>query len=189
MTPPQIYEKLRPAIVEVVGVRDIDSASPKEWHGTGWVYKTASGKFEVVTAEHVIDDSDALYSVIDSHGVWYVPTGEYKYHCERDGDGIGVLTLDGWSGPSLKCSTEGTPRIGSPIYSLGFAHAFTDPLFSEGYIAGGKYQNYTMTFFDIDSGDSGSPVVNSKCEVIGVVDMVWEWQRLTALIPIKGILP
>ncbi len=86
-----------------------------------------------------------------------------------------LLKVDGLQGPTLPLAMHG-PDIGDKVFSmmapLGLAKKNMVPLYTGFY--SGKYENFNMEAFytlPCTGGSSGSPIMNSSGEVIGVISM------------------
>lgn len=150
------------------------------------IAKSFDGSY-ILTAAHMCDRASVIqrFKSIDKE----LNNGEYKYfqkHFVYDIDhfkyNIEVVAWDreldscivfawGLFGPSLKIAEKG-PEIGEKIYNFaapaGFFKKDLVPLF-DGYFIG-FWNKYTAVYtMPVIGGSSGSPIINNKAELIGLV--------------------
>jgi len=184
-----VVPKLLQATVEIsVKEKKDDSFSHV---GTGWLYKNQS---TIVTAKHVVSGYEASIKNPDGEE----ETKHTPYNSIRitfsDGQQIvidtlkesktydvAVLTFDA---KKIKKQREPLvfaarrPKIGSNLFSAGFPFDYGCLLLmgnvtgwyteKEGVLAG----EYLVTNAMFAPGNSGGPVVNEQCDVIGMVDWI-----------------
>ena len=80
-------------------------------------------------------------------------------------DGPVVFLLEGGPYVSLKLASE-PPRVGDPVYSLGYPGGHWARI--EGEITGGNGLDLNYTNHRIATGNSGGPLLNQLGEVIGI---------------------
>tara|TARA_R110000824_G_scaffold399263_1_gene604495 strand:- start:7656 stop:8498 length:843 start_codon:yes stop_codon:yes gene_type:complete len=150
------------------------------------IAKSFNGAY-ILTAAHMCDRASVIqkFKSIDKE----LGNGEYKYfqkHSVYDIDqfkyNVEVIAWDweldscivfawGLFGPSLEIAEKG-PEIGEKIYNFaapaGFFKKDLVPLF-DGYFIG-FWNKYTAVYtIPVIGGSSGSPIINNKAELIGVV--------------------
>lgn len=87
-----------------------------------------------------------------------------------------VLKVEGIDKPGLKLA-KGNPAIGDEVISYGYGYGLNQPLFRVAHISADKLNlpGFDGDFFALDStfvpGQSGGPVVNSKGDVVMIVQL------------------
>jgi serine protease Do len=122
------------------------------------------GENYILTAYHNVDEGETSH-VSGIRGGTY-----YKVHAIDKKFDLALIKTDEYmKGKSLKLSSSVTP--GQDAYTIGFPK-FLDKMIVKGLVSH-VYDNEKMRglIFDINAydGSSGSPVLNSKGEVIGLV--------------------
>jgi len=136
--------------------------------GSGFVY-TADGQF--ITNYHVIDR--AYSAQLKINGKTYDVSNIIAYDKDIDLAIIKVTTTDSFTALPL-CATE--HPTGSQIYALGSSQGFTDT-FSQGIITNSRREEAGVVHIQhsasISSGNSGGPLINEFCEIIGINTWVY----------------
>ncbi len=136
--------------------------------GSGFVY-TSDGQF--VTNYHVIERA---YSIkLSVNGKTYDVTSVVAYSKDIDLAILKVTTTDTFTSLPV-CEIEHS--TGSNIYALGSSQGFTDT-FSQGIITNSRREENGVVHIQhsasISSGNSGGPLINEYCEVIGINTWVY----------------
>ena len=151
-----------------------DSCGPMvgiQYSGTGFSVKTVQGGTYVVTAGHVCDGGMGAPPTLQA-----VTTGEETYAVDIINIDIKqdmcLVFVPGLFVQPLKMSRE-APTVGDTIYTVGFPAAIWGPGmapiltgFYSGPMTEHSMDSYTVPSFP---GSSGSPVLNDRGEVIGIV--------------------
>ena len=174
LTAAEIYEDLRPAVVEVVtqAARIAPLGLPQGGQGSGVVID-ADGA--ILTNEHVIDGADAI-EVRFADG----STAEAEIAGRDPGNDLAVIRADVPAG-SLAAAPLGSSaslRVGDPVLAIG------NPFSLEGTLTQGIVSSLGRTFSDggdtrpirdmiqtdapVNPGNSGGPLINCRGEVIGI---------------------
>ncbi len=136
--------------------------------GSGFVY-TSDGQF--ITNYHVIDR--AYSAQLKINGKTYDVSNIIAYDKDIDLAIIKVTTTDSFTALPL-CATE--HPTGSQIYALGSSQGFTDT-FSQGIITNSRREEEGVVHIQhsasISSGNSGGPLINEFCEIIGINTWVY----------------
>ncbi len=136
--------------------------------GSGFVY-SEDGKF--ITNYHVINGATSAKLTIN--GKTYDVTNVVAYDKNIDLAIIQVNTTDRFTVIPL-CET--VHPTGSRVYTLGSSQGFTDT-FAEGIISNSRRVDGNVVYIqhnaDISSGNSGGPLFNEYCEIIGINTLVY----------------
>ncbi len=130
--------------------------------GTGFVYDG-----NIVTNYHVIDQ--AYSAKVAINGKTYDATTVVAYDKDLD---IAILKLD-TKADTLKSLTicESEHEVGATVFAFGNPKGFT-ATFSQGILTHAKREIEGVTYVQhdaaISSGNSGGPLINQYCEVIGI---------------------
>lgn len=183
-----IAPKLFTATVEIsVKEKKEDSFSHA---GTGWLYENQT----IVTAKHVVDGYDTVvkkpngkeeskqvpYSSIqitfnDGQKIIIDSLKESKKY------DVALMTFDkkklkGTKEPLVFATSR--PKVGENLFGAGFPYDY-ECLLLAGYVTGWHVENkgelageYLVTNAMFAPGNSGGPVVNTKGDVIGMVDWI-----------------
>ena len=165
------------------GVVDIYTrlANGSEAAGTGMIL---SSNGEILTNNHVIEDSTAIQVVVVATGQTYAPS-QVRVVGTDAGDDIAVLQLQGASGLStVTTDTSGDVTVGDEVTGVGNAGGDGgDPSAATGTVValeraitvgsesdGGRERldGLIEVNADIISGDSGGPLYNADTQVIGI---------------------
>lgn len=130
--------------------------------GSGFVYNGS-----IITNYHVIEG--AYSAQVSLNGKTYNATTVVAYDKDLD---LAIIGIDAGGDrlQSLKICTN-DHEVGATVYAIGSSKGFTDT-FSNGIISNANRQfdgvYYVQHTAAISSGNSGGPLVNQFCEVIGV---------------------
>ncbi len=113
----------------------------------------------LVTAKHC-EHPEQINVTIQDRSV--IATRAFSSQSE---DGPVVFRLQGGPYPSLPVSDH-APKIGDPIYSLGYPGGHWARI--EGEIIGGNGVDLNYTNHRVATGNSGGPLLNAQGEVIGI---------------------
>jgi hypothetical protein len=135
----------------------------EEGHGTGFV---ASADGIVLTNAHVVEGD--MMTVTHADGRTEIAQ---FIGFERDGHDLAALRLPGGAPrPWLPLADPALLRVGMTVYAAGNPYP-TFPVTVSGGIIGSLSERYGMMLIDanIASGSSGSPVINSSGQALGIV--------------------
>lgn len=174
--PQDSFHKLRPK-VRVTFPTDIESIVSIETECercTGWV----AGPNVIVTAAHCFEDSHEHITAtfVDKHKV---PLTLVKLGNEREHSGQDVAILKGNTGnvPAIEIEKDCSEHL-QPCMSIGYGPQNTQK--SVACYGGRPVPQMDGLFVyagEVDRGDSGGPVINSKGKVIGVQVSITEDMR------------
>lgn len=153
-----IYEKESAATVKI---------SDSLGHGSG--FQISSGV--IVTAAHVISQSKN-FTVLFKDGKTFTSSEYYYVNYTTD---IAIIKIPDNVEPCLRMN-KSRQLVTTSIYITGYPRHM-DMIFSKGMITGYSPEDTGENYiFDapINFGNSGGPIVNDKCEVIGIVDAMMQ---------------
>jgi tetratricopeptide (TPR) repeat protein len=155
----------RPAVV-LITIKDRNGKTTKL--GTGF-FVSADGK--LVTNAHVVEGAASAEAKLET-GATYNILGVLKASPEKD---LVLLQADARSVPFLHIAKAELPEIGTPIVVVGSPFGLEGTV-SNGIISGQRVaqkndQMLQMTA-PVSPGSSGSPVVDSAANVIGVATFI-----------------
>ena len=174
LTAAEIYEDLRPSVVEVVtqAARVAPLGLPQGGQGSG-VIIDADGA--ILTNEHVIDGADAI-EVRFADG----STAEAEIAGRDPGNDLAIIRADVPAGslPAAPLGSSASLRVGDPVLAIG------NPFSLEGTLTQGIVSSLGRTFAvggdtrpirdmiqtdaPVNPGNSGGPLINCRGEVIGI---------------------
>lgn len=168
LTPGEVYEKLRPSTVAVLGQKgDMSSV------GTG-VILSADGY--VITNYHVVAGcTSCIVLVTDEYRV-DTPYEAEMVGGDRDLD-LAVLKIDGRDLPAAEFGVSDDLSIGDKVYAIGnplgleLRGTFTDGIVSavdREVDVDGVTMTLVQTNTALNSGNSGGPLINQYGQVIGI---------------------
>ena len=197
-----LLEPTAPAVVgiadEVEQVRDtvVHIERVGDWQGSGCII---SPDGIIFTAKHVTDSSHGEYKVtLDNGDVYGV-----KHVLEDRENDVAFMQLDLPKGVVLPCATlaaEDSLRIGDPLFIMGSSLGYNNfNSVSLGILSGKErelyerrgweqYQKYSwhvmlQSTSSAFPGNSGGPVFNLDCEVVGVL-VAGEAETLNFSVPV-----
>ena len=169
-----IFEQLRPAVVEITSIAGGGGTfgAPAQGTGTGIIFDEEGF---ILTNNHVIAGADSLEVKFDDGSVMPAEL------VGRDpGNDLAVIQIEGFDGP-LSVAPLGDSdamRVGDPVLAIG------NPFNLEGTLTQGIVSAVGRTFATggstrpirdmiqtdapVNPGNSGGPLVNCRAEVIGV---------------------
>ncbi|MHC1720967.1 MAG: S1C family serine protease [Clostridiaceae bacterium] len=157
----KIVKQCRPAVVNVM----VDIKGGAERQGTGF---NISPQGVIVTNEHVVDQAE-LITVEFADGRKYY-SGNYE---EIKGYDLAIIRIKGDSLPSLVLNIDNEARTGDTVTIIGNPLGF-ERIAQRGLV--GQYfnsgENASPVFdigVEVNPGNSGSPVINSEGQVVGVI--------------------
>lgn len=183
LTPGEIYRKVCPAVVTVLGFQERTGSV-----GTGIIFD-ADGY--VLTNYHVIaGSSECEVRITDQYGVdtpydaWLVGGDE-----EQD---LAVLKIDGTDLPTAEFGQSSQLAVGDPVYAIGnplgveLRATFTDGIVSaidRDVDVDGVTMTLIQTNAALNSGNSGGPLVNQYGQVVGVntIKMMSDYDTIEGL--------
>jgi len=168
-SPPAVFDlpKLAAVARRAVGlVLGFDAKDHVVQTGSGF-FISADGEF--VTNEHVIIGAKRM-SVKMENGAHYVVKRTLASSSRLD---LAILQIEGRDIPYLKLETASTPEVGTRIAVIGSPVALEGTL-SDGIISAIRTKEsgtWIQITAPISPGSSGSPVLNSAGEVVGIVTL------------------
>ena len=161
---PTLASQARPAVVYIVG-SDSDGTPTKT--GTGF-FVSEDGK--LVTNWHVVDGCFSAVAKTEDGAIYNI-AGILNFSAESD---IAILKADARNVRFLTLVSENTIRVGDKVAAIGSPLGYEGTL-SEGIISsvrGDKPIEWLQMTAAVSHGSSGSPILNSKGQVIGVATWV-----------------
>lgn len=165
------YQALKPNVVHITIMDDMGKEVVR---ATGWLKEDGA---TVVTAKHVIEMpaeylgrpltvKDLQLSFLDGSKPAALSFAVGK-------DDVAAIKLKSKKSGGLKMATKNEP-VGMGAYFLGWSGWDEDPTFAQGHVSGYSYSekgSWWRMFLQSTAlpGNSGSPVVNKDCRVIGLV--------------------
>ncbi|MBA4313571.1 MAG: hypothetical protein C0417_13180 [Chlorobiaceae bacterium] len=179
LEPEQLYKKVLPSVM-TLKVKEINGDSR-----IGTAFMTIKDGI-AATAWHVIEDASSVTAKFSS-GEEFDVSGVIDIDEERD---IALILVKGFRRPLLKLSDK-NPKVGMKVYVIGtpkgLEFSMSDGIVSQiRMIDTAKLYQFTCP---ASPGNSGSPLLNSKGEVIGIVSrQISEGQNLNFATPADYIL-
>jgi S1-C subfamily serine protease len=160
-----IVQKCKPAVVSIEAVVKDESSAAGVYRGTGF---NISPTGKIITNRHIVANADSI-TVRFADGREYY-TKQYKIIPNMD---IAIILLGANDLPTVALNLNDSVQEGDPVTIIG------NPLGYK-YIAqrgqAGQFHKTgedRLTVFDINitinPGNSGSPVINSQMQVVGVI--------------------
>lgn len=190
----EVVDEVNQSVVAIIGkntsYREEDyifSKYPKNLqHGSGVVIDNEGG---IITNNHVVDGIEDIY-VVTYDGKVY--KAELLY-TDKDID-LALLKIERKDLKPVKLADENEIRVGDEVIAIG------TPLFfgyrnsaSKGIVSGlnrpvdGIY-TYLQTDASINPGNSGGPLINMKCELVGINTLGYMYyQGMNFSIPVGNI--
>ncbi len=159
LTAEEIYNKSKDCAVELVTY----SKNNQELAlGSGFVL-SSDGK--IVTNYHVIEESYSAKVYIGETA--YTVNSVLAYSIDKD---IAVLKINANNLKTLTINYT-APATGSTVYALGSSRGLTST-FSKGIVTTSSRELDGVTYIQhdaaISNGNSGGPLINEKCEIVGI---------------------
>lgn len=146
-------------------------------HGSGFVYKIEANKNYIITCYHIIENSEEILVYNDKHSVKGIVLGYDQY------SDIAVITIDDKLNlDKVKIGDSSQMKVGNQIYVAGsplnkkYINTITSGIVSyvDREISFSTTQgNSSISTIQVDApinpGNSGSALLNSKGEVIGLI--------------------
>ncbi len=178
LEPDQVYAKVAPSIVVVVGH---SSSSPEDMsYGSGVII--APG--QIITNCHVVDGSDVIYLKRDKHST----IGIIRYaDSERDLCQIGATDPSGFEKAVSRIEAGSGLRVGQKVYAIGAPQGLELTL-SDGLIASLRVIPSVGTIIQtnapISKGSSGGGLFDSNARLIGITSFMFRTgQNLNFAVP------
>ncbi len=158
-TSEEIYSMAKDCAVEII---TYDKNGNSLALGSGFTY-TSDG--QIVTNYHVIDEAYSANVYVGE--IMYSVIKVLAYDVDRD---IAILKIDASNLKTLKIS-EQTANTGATVYALGSSRGLTST-FSRGIVTSSNRILDGVTYVQhdaaISNGNSGGPLINERCEIIGI---------------------
>lgn len=139
-----------------------------------------------MTAAHCIQDPDTGVRYTDTYTIDGHPAQVVEVDVEDDL--ALVQTLD-WGLPTgFKLAPNG-PRTGDMVETMGYSWGILHPLYFIGAVASTEQEMYIFAGMTVIGGQSGSPVVNSRGQAVGVVHVGIGDNPFGSVSPIMGFTP
>lgn len=171
MTPQQIYERVTPSVVAVLGREEAYSSMVSV--GTGVIFSTDG---YILTNCHIIAGCSACTVLVtDVHGV------DARYDAkvvgyDEDAD-LAVLKVEAGDLPAAEFGVSDELQVGDPVYAIGnplgveLRNTLTDGIVSainRDVNVDGVTMTLLQTSAALNSGNSGGPLINQYGQVIGI---------------------
>ena len=178
-----IYEQyFEGGLLEIIPYYEIkegeDNVLEQIGAGTGFI---VSEEGLVITNKHVVEDEDAVYSILTNDGEEY----DVEILSQNPAQDIAILKIlnaEGMSFQPLKLGDSSSIKLGQTAIAIGNALGMYQNTVSVGVISGlqrdvlaqgnngayEKLEDIIQTDAAINSGNSGGPLLNSKGEVIAI---------------------
>lgn len=164
--------------------------------GSGFI---VSSNGIIVTNKHVVDDTQADYSVITNNGKEYNIQQIYR---DPNND-LAILKVNALNLSPISLGDSSKIKLGETIFAIGtplgeFTNTVTSGIISglgRGIVAGSRFEghverldNVIQTDAAINPGNSGGPLINSEGEVIGISTAIsQEGQNIGFAIPVNVV--
>ena len=164
LTATEIHDKAAQSMVKV----DVyDKNGTRYGVGSGFFI---SGDGKIATNYHVIQGAYAIKVTLYSDKSTHTVTKVLGYNSTQD---VAVIQIDLENSTYLELSEE-LPKVGEAVYALGnpmnIENIFTAGIVSNSSVKVSGKECIAFTA-PITSGNSGGPLLNSKCEVVGINTM------------------
>ncbi len=158
-----IVQQVKPGVVTVEAV--VLQDTPQVYRGTGFNISPAG---TIITNQHIVDGSNTI-TIIFNDGSRYSAT-QYSV---VTGEDLAIIRLAADNLPALEINPEAAVKNGDLVTVIGNPLGF-EKISQRGKVGRfHKISDNRSLIFDIDipvhPGSSGSPVINDKGQVIGVV--------------------
>ena len=160
-TPQQIAKR---ALASTVLLVMQDANGKTQGYGSGFFV----GSGQIATNYHVIKGATLRYAKVIGGEKWYAIENIAAIDAEHD---LAVLKVNSINLAALPLANSDKVEIGETVYAVGNPQGFLEGTVSDGIISGirgeGNNKLIQMTA-PISPGSSGGPVLNMRCEVIGI---------------------
>lgn len=186
----QSYRQVSPTVVMVRGDETDDGINKPYDIGTGFFIS----KQYVLTVEHVINQTIEGTIELQLWNGQLIPAKKIAVDKFND---LALLQIDPKDIKSYKIpklNLETYPQVGESVFIIGSPNAFYGTL-TKGILSRGTSKRIVFNWYwscevyltdaIIESGNSGSPVFNTRCEVIGIV--TGYYGKFTVVIPSYSI--
>ncbi|MCM8787008.1 MAG: S1C family serine protease [Candidatus Omnitrophica bacterium] len=179
--PKDIYKKISSAIVNI----EVITIDEESLIGSGFIIDSQG---IVITNYHLIEKAKAI-NVKLKEGQLYPVTSILSYDTYRD---ICLLKINASNLPYISLGNSDTVQVGEKVYCignpLGLEYSFSDGLVSGiRNFQGIKWLQFTAP---ISLGNSGSPLINSNGQAIGIVTfLIRAGQNINFALAINEIKP
>lgn len=158
-----IYEKINPTIVSIEAEIDLGTTSS----GSGCIIDQSG---VILTSSHVVDGAKDI-EVILSSGKVYKAKVLYTKGLEND---LALLKIEANKKlPSIEFGDSSLVKVGQKILAIGNPFGFNGTL-TTGIVSRIDYKrNKIQTDAAINPGSSGGPLLNTKGQVIGISQSIY----------------
>jgi len=183
--------------IQIPVFKQVGTQSQEVGAGTGFIVRSDG---YIITNRHVVDDSQASYTVLLSSGA--KKTARVVY---QDGThDVAMIKIDGSSYPTVPIGDSSTLQLGQTIAAIGNALGEYNNTVSVGIVSGlnrtiqaqddqGNVEtlsNIIQTDASINPGNSGGPLLDLSGSVVGInVAMVQGGNNIAFAIPVNEIKP
>lgn len=159
-----------------LSVPEIGGETFAQTSGSGVAIRSGDGWTDIMTAGHVCLPMDPAFVIADKEYSLFQKSGEYytghviAYSMDPD---LCIIRI-GYERPVVEIA-ESNPDQGDKVFYAGYPQGIYSPgllHFFEGYYAGIDYGRKAIWNIPVTHGSSGSPVVNSYGELVGIVSEV-----------------
>jgi serine protease Do len=173
-------EKVSPTVVSIVSTQDVQdifgNVSQQKGGGTGFII-TPDGL--ILTNKHVIDNTQATYTVFTSDGKNY----KAKIKAQDPLNDLAVLKIEAKNLPVVDLGNSDDLKLGQSVIAIGNALGEFQNTITSGIISGigrsieastslgqtqEELQGLLQTDAPINPGNSGGPLINLDGQVIGI---------------------
>jgi S1-C subfamily serine protease len=169
------------AVMSAVFTNAETGASARRNFCSAFAVKTKKFGLKWVTAQHCVD---GLPENAELH------IGKYPASVIKSLVAVDIAILDGVQAPGYEIATE-SPEVGDRLIQIGHPWGWKQSLRREGFLSAEfdvRENGTPMALFQIPAapGDSGSPVFNSKMQVVGVLQVVFCGGLWEGFCPMSG---
>lgn len=181
--------------VQIPVFRQIGTTSQKVSAGTGFLVR---GDGHIITNEHVVENTDATYTVLLANGDQQEATVVWRSSSQD----LALLKIAGTGYPSIPLGNSSSLELADPVFAVGNALGEYSNSVSVGVVSGldrnvqafnsrgveETLQEVIQTDAAINLGNSGGPLVNLAGEAVGVnVALVEGSQSIGFAVPIDEV--
>ncbi len=163
---------------------DSGKVSPLQTHCT--IFSVNPEHQGWMTAAHCVQDPDTGMRYTDTFTIDGHPAHVVDVDVEDD---LALVQTEDWGlKTGFKLAAEG-PKTGDMVETMGYSWGIEHPLYFIGAVSSTEQGMYVFGGMTVIGGQSGSPVVNAKGQVIGVVHAGISDNPFGSMSPIVGFTP